>query len=134
MMPSAIPVTIDIPRISFILLRRKNTVLSMAINPAGNSVLACGSSNTILRYQIQLPLICDFSADPLSGLAPLEVNFTDTSTGNITSWEWDFDNDGTIDSDDQDPLYTYTVTGLYTVVLTVGDGINFDTETNNRSQ
>ena len=34
MIPSAIPVTIDIPRISFILLRRKNTVLSTAIMPA----------------------------------------------------------------------------------------------------
>ncbi len=32
--PSAIPVMIDIPRISLILLRKKNTVLNMAINAA----------------------------------------------------------------------------------------------------
>jgi PKD repeat protein len=74
-------------------------------------------------------IIADFSGNPLYGLAPLEVQFIDSSVGGITVWEWDFDNDGTIDSNEQDPSYTYTAAGLYTVVLTVGDGTNFDTET-----
>ena len=47
----------------------------------------------------------------------------------ITSWEWDFDNDDIIDSEEQNPVWTYTEGGVYTVSLTVSDGTIFDTET-----
>jgi len=40
-----------------------------------------------------------------------------TSTGNITGWLWDFGDSNT--STDQNPIYTYTVEGEYTVLLTV---------------
>ncbi len=100
-----------------------------------------------------LTVVADFEANPVSGLAPLEVQFTDLSTcrlialmsitndednhtnsafdelnkdrnssRDIDSWEWDFDNDGTIDSNEQNPLYSYSEAGLYTVSLTVSDG------------
>lgn len=49
------------------------------------------------------------------------VNFTDTSTGNITSWSWDF-GDGH-HSYKTNPSHTYTEPGNYTVELTVtGEG------------
>ena len=87
-------------------------------------------TETKVDYITVVPeIIADFNADPLSGSAPLQVQFTDNSAGDLNSWEWDFDNDGTIDSNEQDPSYTYTAAGLYTVVLTVGDGTFFDTET-----
>ena len=70
----------------------------------------------------------DFEADVTLGEAPLEVQFTDTSNGNITSWEWDFENDGTIDSNEQNPVFIYNEVGVYTVSLTVSDGVNEDTE------
>jgi predicted outer membrane repeat protein len=70
----------------------------------------------------------DFSGNPLSGIAPLEVQFTDLSTGNIIGWNWDFDNDGIIDSNEQNPLFTYQQTGIYGVALTVTDGFDEDTE------
>lgn len=64
-----------------------------------------------------------FSADPLSGTAPLTVRFTDESTGQITSWLWDVDNDGTVDCMTKDCTHTYTDAGSYSVKLTVsGDG------------
>ncbi|RKY14799.1 MAG: hypothetical protein DRP82_03210 [Planctomycetota bacterium] len=72
------------------------------------------------------PLKADFEASPTNGIAPLTVNFTDKSTGNPTSWEWDFDNDGTVDSTDQNPTYTYSSPGWYTVRLTVSDGTSSD--------
>ncbi|MCK5052480.1 MAG: PKD domain-containing protein [Candidatus Cloacimonetes bacterium] len=94
------------------------------------------------------PIIADFEADPLIGISPLDVQFTDLSSGGldstfnrddnasiayktreIVSWEWDFDNDGTIDSNDQNPLHTYTEEGIYTVKLTVSDGTFNNTET-----
>jgi PKD repeat protein len=65
--------------------------------------------------------VADFSGTPLSGNAPLEVEFTDESTGDsITSWDWDFGDGGT--STDQNPTHTYTSPGVYTVTLVVNDG------------
>ena len=69
--------------------------------------------------------IADFSFEPASGYAPLEVSFTDESQPGsypITNWEWDFENDGVIDSYEQNPTYIYTDVGNYTIKLTVSDG------------
>ncbi len=64
-----------------------------------------------------------FTASPTSGSAPLTVNFTNNSTGydQPLTYAWDFDNNGTIDSTAQNPPYTYTNQGTYTVKLTVTD-------------
>ena len=72
-------------------------------------------------------LRADFEATPTRGAAPLTVNFTDKSTGNPTSWQWDFDNDGTPDSTDQNPTWTYSSTGWYTVKLTISNGPSSNT-------
>src|SRR5690606_26893758 len=37
----------------------------------------------------------DFSADVTTGPAPLTVQFTDTSTGDLTGWSWNFGDGGT---------------------------------------
>jgi uncharacterized delta-60 repeat protein len=75
-----------------------------------------------------LPPVADFTATPTSGAVPLTVQFTDTSTGVITSWAWDFDNDGMTDSTEQNPDYTYTNPGAYTVKLTVTGPAGSDQE------
>ncbi|MDE3068503.1 MAG: S8 family serine peptidase [Verrucomicrobiota bacterium] len=64
------------------------------------------------------PLTASFTAIPSSGQAPLTVQFTDTSTGNPTSWDWSF-GDGSADSPAQNPSHTYTNAGSYTATLTV---------------
>ena len=81
-------------------------------------------------YSDQLPLVsasmpqqpvlpvADFQMDNSSGPAPLSVQFTDLSE-NAVSWSWDFENDGNIDSIDENPVYTFTTPGTYTVTLTV---------------
>ncbi|WP_094228419.1 PKD domain-containing protein [Methanolobus psychrotolerans] len=71
-------------------------------------------------------LDADFTVNDTSGQAPLSVKFTDLSTGSITSWQWDFDYDGIIDSTEQNPVYTYTENGTYTVKLVVSDGSDSD--------
>ncbi len=63
--------------------------------------------------------MANFSVDVTSGYAPLTVQFTDTSTGDITSWRWDFDSDGVIDSEEPNPTWTYLFPWDYTVTLTV---------------
>ena len=67
----------------------------------------------------QDPLEAAFTADPTTGEAPLTVNFTDESTGNIEEWMWDFGDGGT--SMDQNPTHQYSEAGSYTVTLNVVD-------------
>jgi PKD repeat protein len=62
-------------------------------------------------------LVAGFTGTPLSGSAPLTVNFTDASTGTITSRSWDFGDGAT--STATNPSHTYTSTGSFTVSLTV---------------
>jgi len=73
---------------------------------------------------------CDFDAEPKSGQIPLNVQFTDLSNLYQTAnyWEWDFDNDGSIDSYDQNPNWTYSEAGTFSVYLKVSDGQTEDTE------
>ena len=63
--------------------------------------------------------VARFQVDPVSGPVPLTCRFTDTSTGVINNWEWDLDGDGAVDTFDQNPVYTYTEIGTYTVELYV---------------
>ncbi|HEX5689605.1 MAG TPA: PKD domain-containing protein, partial [Roseiflexaceae bacterium] len=74
----------------------------------------------------------DFSATPTSGTAPLQVQFTDSSSGAPTSWAWDFDNNGTTDSTAQNPSVTYNGAGTFSVKLTVTNagGSNTTTKSN----
>jgi len=65
------------------------------------------------------PPVANFTASPTSGTAPLNVAFSDTSTGFPTQWEWDFQNDGFVDSIAQNPQFQYTTAGTYSVKLTV---------------
>ncbi|AAM07053.1 PKD domain-containing protein [Methanosarcina acetivorans] len=72
--------------------------------------------------------VANFSADITSGNAPLTVNFTDQSTGTVSSYSWDFENDGVVDSTEQTPSYIYTSAGTYTVNLTVTNAAGSDSE------
>ena len=63
----------------------------------------------------------NFATYPVTGNAPLSLNFNDLSQGNPTSWQWDFDSDGVIDSEEQYPEFTYEFSGDYTVTLIVSN-------------
>ncbi len=67
--------------------------------------------------------IANFEGTPTTGEAPLMVNFTDLSTGNIDAWSWNFGDSGS--SSDQNPSHEYLSPGNFTVTLTVsGPGGN----------
>jgi PKD repeat protein len=68
-----------------------------------------------------------FSASPTSGKAPLNVIFTDKSTGTPTKWQWNF-GDGTT-STQQNPTHKYSKSGVYTVSLTVKNAKGSNTVT-----
>jgi PKD repeat protein len=73
------------------------------------------------------PPVADFSGSPLSGDAPLTVNFTDSSTNTPTSWSWTFGDGGS--STAQNPSHEYTSASDYTVSLTAANAGGEDTET-----
>jgi PKD repeat protein len=73
------------------------------------------------------PPVAAFSGSPTSGAYPLDVQFTDASTGAPTSWSWDF-GDGTGTSTAPNPSYTYTAAGTYTVTLTATNAVGSDDE------
>jgi PKD repeat protein len=75
------------------------------------------------------PPVADFSGSPTSGGRPLTVQFTDLSSGSITSWAWDFGDNGT--SSLQNPSHTYTESGRFTVSLTVSNPYGADTRVRN---
>ncbi|AKB52195.1 cell surface protein [Methanosarcina barkeri str. Wiesmoor] len=97
---------------------------------ADGMVFSIGSGKIYAFKETQGSLLeAKFSSNMSTGKAPLTVSFTDESTGEgITSWDWDFDNDGTIDSTEQNPIYTYNATGTYTVNLTVSNEEGSDSE------
>ena len=95
--------------------------------------LTVGSSTDISTeikdsyINVENPVSANFEANPQFGYIPLDVQFTDLSIGNITTWEWDFNSDGIIDSNEQNPNYTYTESDSFNVTLTVTNGEYYDT-------
>ncbi|HRU80427.1 MAG TPA: DUF3344 domain-containing protein [Methanolinea sp.] len=66
--------------------------------------------------------VADFSATPLSGTTPLNVQFTDLSTGPPTTWKWEYrlgSGSWTQFSTEQHPFYTFISVGSYRIRLTV---------------
>jgi len=57
-----------------------------------------------------------FTFSPASPLVNQSVQFTDSSTGNPTSWSWDFGDGGT--SAAQHPSHAFAMAGTFTVTLT----------------
>ena len=79
------------------------------------------------EYTGTLPPAARFSADPLRGMAPFEVQFSNQSIGEITSWTWNFGDGG--NNTEQNPVHTYRTKGVFTVSLTVTGPLGSDTET-----
>lgn len=80
-----------------------------------------------ISFNVSAQLNANFIANPTAGCAPLQVNFTDISSGGPTAWSWNFGN-GSPSSTIQNPSCFYVVPGLYTVTLTITKGTSTDTE------
>ncbi|MEN6513014.1 PKD domain-containing protein [Methanoculleus sp.] len=73
------------------------------------------------------PPAAAFTALPTEGNAPLAVQFTDQSTGNVTAWNWSFGDGNT--STDQNPTHTYATAGTYTVGLNASNAYRYSIST-----
>ena len=97
------------------------TVALTVSNPYGSD-----TETKVAYIDVGLPPVASFTANVTGGNAPLTVQFTDTSTGNVTAWSWDF-GDGTT-STEQNPTYTYEAAGTYTVTLIATNEYGSDEE------
>jgi PKD repeat protein len=109
--------------------------IGQGLSPTSDGGFVCvaitnsfGSGNLdvwMLKFDTIHTFCADFTADTTSGTAPLTVNFKDLSqssdTLGIKYWEWDFDGDGNIDSEIQNPSWTYQECGIYSVSLSSGN-------------
>ena len=88
---------------------------------------ACGSNTTepgILIEVTQAEPVASFTATPTEGIAPLLVQFNDTSTNTPTSWNWSFGDDtwfNTTVAAERNATYTYNAPGTFTARLTVAN-------------
>ncbi|HYC78231.1 MAG TPA: PKD domain-containing protein, partial [Planctomycetota bacterium] len=106
------------------------------LGPTGTGVIVdinnsprVGASPDSGAFEAPLPgLTAAFSPSATSGAAAFTVTFTDQSSavgvGAANSWSWDFENDGVPDSALQNPTHIYFAPGVYTVKLTVSNGID----------
>jgi PKD repeat protein len=87
--------------------------------PVTLTVSGPGGTDTLTRQAyvtVHEPVQAGFTANPVDGVTPLVVTFTESSAGPVAVWRWDF-GDGA-SSALQHPAHTYTMTGVYTVSLT----------------
>jgi len=101
-----------------------SAAVDRAVETGGTVKITVDDQNELLPNLDTGPLADFWVAETERSISVDEsVSFSDEShsgsSSSITSWRWDFDNDGTVDSTEQDPEYTYTSPGTYTVSLTV---------------
>ncbi len=107
------------------------TPTEIEVNPATNIIYVtniAADDVTIILDNANEP-VAEFSANVTSGLTPLDITFTDKSTGDPTRWSWDF-GDGEASSE-QNPKHTYSKEGLFTVSLMASNNNGPDLEIKN---
>jgi PKD repeat protein len=87
--------------------------------------------STVVRLNQKVnPLpVANFTASPLSGTAPLTVQFNDTSAGFPSSWNWTFGDDSLVNATERNPVHTYAAAGTYTVSLNATNGTDYNIKT-----
>jgi len=89
------------------------TVRLTATGPGGSDIEV--KANAIRVEETASPPVAAFTGSPVSGNAPLAVDFTNQTTGGATSYLWNF-GDGTTGGA-TDPHHVYSSPGQYSVTL-----------------
>jgi PKD repeat protein len=67
-------------------------------------------------HLLHIPPVVNFTAEPVSGNAPLAVRFTDATESSPRSWVWNF-GDTSAPSFVRDPVHTFSEPGVYDIGL-----------------
>jgi PKD repeat protein len=105
------------------------TVKLTVTGPGGSNTK---TQNKYITVSKSTAPVAGFSGTPTSGVAPLTVKFTDSSTNTPTTWSWSFGDGSLENATQQNPVHTYASVGTYTVSLTATNsaGSNTFTRTN----
>jgi PKD repeat protein len=76
-----------------------------------------------------VPLIADFTVNNDTITVGEEIQFTDQSTGEPTSWSWTFEGGTPNSSSEQNPEVTYETPGVYAVTLGISNAADEDDTT-----
>lgn len=105
---------------------------STTINGTGLSGNSSNSTTTVtLNGTVVSIPIAQFTTDKTMGFAPCAVQFTDNSLNLPVSWYWDFGDGGS--STLQNPPYTFTQGGEFSVVFTATNAAGSNSFTKNIS-
>lgn len=96
------------------------TVTLIASNDCGSDTI----SNTIAVGS--LPTAA-FTLSPETGCLPLQVQYTNASSLNTTSWSWNFPGGNPQSSTEENPLVTYSISGTWGATLIASNGLGSDT-------
>lgn len=90
---------------------------SVYIIPTGDTA----SAFTLTKYigEYTRDVWANFAGGPVCLGSAMAMYDSSTTTNVITSWEWDFNADSTYDSNDQNPVYTFSNYGTFPVKLKV---------------
>jgi gliding motility-associated-like protein len=79
----------------------------------------CPLTSGLVQIETGVPIDATFNANPISGYAPVDINFT-FSGAEAQEYQWDF-GDGN-SSTVANPTHTFTDEGEYTIILNVNSG------------
>jgi YVTN family beta-propeller protein len=102
----------------------------LGVCASGDIVVADTGNRRVATIAGVLPPLADFDASPTAGVAPLTVDFTDTTCGQDYDRLWVL-GDG-VTSTLPGPTHTYLLPGVYTVSLTASGPGGSDTVTRTR--
>ncbi|MBN2172943.1 MAG: beta-propeller fold lactonase family protein [Bacteroidales bacterium] len=101
--------------------------------PATNTAVVCMPGPdfvTVVEYnQTTVPPVANFTANVTTVQVGENVEFTDLSQNNPTSWEWDFEGGTPMVSSEPNPTVIYDTEGSFDVSLTVTNDAGSDTKT-----
>jgi len=93
-------------------------------NYKANTNYNTSRSNTANNGLINPAITAAFTATPLTGSIPFDVQFTNGSVGGATNYIWYFGDGDTAMT--ANPMHTYTVEGVYTVKLVASNATTAD--------
>ncbi|MFA7694156.1 MAG: PKD domain-containing protein [Methanoregula sp.] len=102
------------------------TVTLTATNAVGSNTI---SQSGYITVNAAIPS-SSFTTNVTTGVKPLTVQFTDTSGNAPTGWYWTFGEGGT--STSQNPVYTFTSVGTYSVSLGASNTAGSNTTTKSK--
>lgn len=89
----------------------------------------CGETSVDGQFTLVTAPTAGFSTAVTKGCSPFEVQFSNESSENAVSFAWEFPGGSPAVSNEENPVVTYSLPGVYNVTLTVSNAAGNDNQT-----